>query len=248
LMKLTIIGCSDAFSTGGRYHSCYLLDTSEGRLMIDCGANAPLALKRAGISLSSIDAIIISHCHGDHFGGLPFLYLEKIFAERSSAPLEILGPPGIEARTTALLECLYPAMTQHPKAFDAVYRELSPGMRSAWRGLTIDAYEADHFSGTPSLALGIAGGGRRFGFSGDSGWCEGVVAAGRDSHLYLIECTYYSTKGAMHLDYLTLATKFSEIGAERYLLTHLGQEMLNAAGLIDPSKCTLAEDGLAVMV
>src|SRR5271166_2102548 len=97
-MKLTIIGCSDAFNSGGRYHSCYLLDTSKGRLMIDCGANSPLGLKRLGIPFSSVDTVVISHCHGDHFGGLPFLLLDKMFIERDAKPLQILGPPGIESR------------------------------------------------------------------------------------------------------------------------------------------------------
>jgi len=114
-MQLTVIGCSDAFSSGGRYHSSYLLDTSKGRLLLDCGANSPLALKRAGITISSIDAVAISHCHGDHFGGLPFLFLDKMFMERGSKPLEILGPPGIQARTEALLECLYPAIKDLPR-------------------------------------------------------------------------------------------------------------------------------------
>ena len=87
-MRLTVIGCSDAFGSGGRYHSCYLLDTAQGRLMLDCGANSPLALKRAGIALTSIDAIVISHCHGDHFGGVPFLFLERMFVERGPKPVE----------------------------------------------------------------------------------------------------------------------------------------------------------------
>ena len=87
-MRLTVIGCSDAFGSGGRYHSCYLLDTAQGRLMLDCGANSPLALKRAGIALTSIDAIAISHCHGDHFGGVPFLFLERMFMERGPKPIE----------------------------------------------------------------------------------------------------------------------------------------------------------------
>ena len=90
-MKLTIIGSSDAFGSGGRFHSSYLLETSKGRLLLDCGANSPLALKRAGVTISSIDAVAISHCHGDHFGGLPFLFLDKMFMERGSKPLENLG-------------------------------------------------------------------------------------------------------------------------------------------------------------
>jgi ribonuclease BN (tRNA processing enzyme) len=245
-MKLTIIGCSDAFSSGGRYHSCYLLDTSAGRLMIDCGASAPLALKRAGVKLSSVDAILISHCHGDHFAGLPFLYLDKLFLERSSNALEILGPPGIEARSTALFECLYPRILEMPRNFALSYREVPPGETTLWRGLPINAYEVDHFSGSPSLAVSIADEERRFSFSGDSGWCPGVEAAGRGSHLYLIECTTYNTKTGVHLDYLTLASRFAEIGAERYLLTHMSEEMLNAASNIDREKCILAQDGLSL--
>lgn len=89
-MRLTVVGCSDAFGSGGRYHSCYLLDTAHGRLMLDCGANSPLALKRAGIALASVDAIVISHCHGDHFGGVPFLFLERMFMERGPKPVEFL--------------------------------------------------------------------------------------------------------------------------------------------------------------
>jgi ribonuclease BN (tRNA processing enzyme) len=247
-MKLTVIGCSDAFGSGGRYQSCYLLDTSNGRLMLDCGVTSPLALKRAGIKLSSIDAIVISHCHGDHFGGLPFLFLDRMFMERGTKPFEIYGPPGIERRTKDLLEALYPSIGSLPRSFDIVYRELEPGRTSAWRGVGIAAHEVEHFSGSPSLALALSDSEKRFSFSGDSGWCEGVIEAGRGADLYLIECTTFSTKTAMHLDYLTLASKFDKIGAKRYLLTHMSAEMLDASHGIDTKLCILAEDGLSIEI
>ena len=248
-MKLTVIGCSDAFSSGGRFHSCYLLDTDEGRLMIDCGANAPLALKRAGIALSSVDAILISHCHGDHYGGLPFLFLEKMFVERGPKPIEILGPAGIEGRTAALMEAMYPTtLSSAPKDFALVYREFKPAETLSWRGLQITAHEVMHFSGSPSLALRVSDGVKEFAFSGDTTWCDGVNEAGRGTDLYLIECTLFSTKSGVHLDYLTLAEKFETIGAKRYLLTHMSPEMLAATGKIDQGRCLLAEDGLSVDV
>ncbi len=247
-MKLTILGCGDAFSSGGRYHSSYLLETSKGRLLLDCGANSPLALRRAGITISSIDAVIISHCHGDHFGGLPFLFLDKMFMERGSKPLEILGPPGIAARTEALLECLYPSIKDLPRKFEIVYAELPPGAVTPWRSLPIRAFEVDHFSGTPSLALSFPDEGRVFSFSGDSTWCSGVIEAGRGADLYLIECSYFTRKSSMHLDYGTLAAKFAEIGAKRYLLTHMGEEMLAALDKIDTRRCIPAEDGLIVTI
>jgi ribonuclease BN (tRNA processing enzyme) len=247
-MKLTIIGCGDAFGSGGRFHSSYLLETSKGRLLLDCGANSPLALKRSGLTVASIDAVVISHCHGDHFGGLPFLFLDKLFMERGSKPLEILGPPGIAARTEALLECLYPAIKDLPRTFELVFHELPPGEVTPWRGLPIRAFEVAHASGSPSLALSFADEGRRFAFSGDASWCDGVTLAGRAADLYLIECTYFSTRSSMHLDYLTLAAKFAEIGAGRYLLTHMSEEMLAARDNIDATRCIAAEEGLSVEV
>jgi ribonuclease BN (tRNA processing enzyme) len=247
-MKLTIAGCSDAFGSGGRFHSCYVLDTSKGRILLDCGANSPLALKRAGITVSSIDTIIISHCHGDHFGGLPFLFLERMFIERGPKPIEIVGPPGIKERSEALFECVYPSLNTLQRDFEISYKELVPRSRAAWRDLPIKTYEVDHYSGTPSLALSLTDEGRIFGFSGDSGWCDGVIEAGRGADLFMTECTFFSTQAAMHLDYLTLAARFSEIGAKRYVLTHMGEEMLASLDKIDTSRCIAAEDGLSLTV
>ena len=245
-MKLNVIGCGDAFGSGGRFHSCYLLETSKGRLLLDCGANSPLALKRAGLTVADMDAVVISHCHGDHFGGLPFLFLDKMFMDRGSGPLEILGPPGIGERTEALLDCLYPKIKDLPRKFELNFIELPPGRETVWRGLPIRAFEVVHPSGSPSLALSFADGGKRFAFSGDSSWCDAVIEAGRGADLYLIECTFHAMKSNMHLDYLTLASKFGEIGASRYLLTHMSEEMLAAQGGIDTARCIAAYEGLTV--
>jgi ribonuclease BN (tRNA processing enzyme) len=247
-MKLDVIGCGDAFGSGGRFHSCYMLQASKGRLLLDCGANSPLALKRAGLTIADADAVVISHCHGDHFGGLPFLFLDKMFMGQGSGPLEVLGPPGIQARTEALLECLYPAIKDLPRKFDLKFTELPPGRETVWRGLPIRAFEVIHPSGSPSLALSFEDEGRRFSFSGDASWCDAVTLAGRAADLYLIECTYYGFKSSMHLDYLTLASKFEEIGAGRYLLTHMGEEMLASQSKIDTRHCIAAYEGLSVEV
>ncbi|MFT4077903.1 MBL fold metallo-hydrolase [Rhodomicrobium sp.] len=247
-MDLTVIGCGDAFASGGRFNSCYLLDTSHGRLMIDCGATSPHALKKAGIRAADVDAILISHCHGDHFGGLPSLILERMFIDRSDKPMEILGPPGIENRFGNLMECVYPGILGGKKGFEILFRDLNPGFAVEWRGLLIEAFEVDHFSGSPSLALSVSDGDKQFSFSGDSGFCGGVIAAGRGADLYLVECSTYSTRVDMHLDYLRLAAKFPSIGAKRYLLTHMSDEMLAALGHIDTRVCMVADDGLKVTI
>jgi len=247
-MELTVIGCGDAFGSGSRYNSCYLLDTTQGRLMFDCGSTSPHALKRAGVRVSTIDAVVISHCHGDHFGGLPALLLERMFVDQAEKPLEILGPPGIQKRFEDLMECVYPGILQVPMPFEILFRELYPGFASEWRGLLIEAFEVNHYSGSPSLALSLREEEKQFSFSGDSGFCRGVIEAGRGSDLYLVECSTYSTRVDMHLDYLTLSSKFSAIGAKLYVLTHMSDEMIDALDHIDKSLCIAAEDGMKVTI
>ena len=75
-----------------------------------------------------------------------------------------------------------------------------------------------------------------------------MTQAGRAADLYLIECTYFSTRSSMHLDYQTLASKFGDIGAKRYLLTHMSEEMLAARDKIDATRCIAAEEGLSLEI
>lgn len=243
-MQLTVVGCGDAFSAGGRYQSCYLLDHAGGRLMIDCGATSLLALKRAGIALGSIDAILISHLHGDHMGGLPYLFINAVFIDRRTKPLPIIGPRGTRERIETLIEAVYPDGLSNKRAFDMTFTELEAGVEAAIHGMNVLPVEMQHASGAPALGFRITNGGKTFAFSGDTGWCDGVVTVGRGADLYLIECSTYDMKLRMHLDYRTIADHFETIGARRYLLTHMSDDMLASAGRIDRDRCRMAEDGL----
>jgi ribonuclease BN (tRNA processing enzyme) len=75
-MKLTIVGSGDAFGSGGRFNTCFWLETANGTLLVDCGASSLVALKARGLDHARVDGIVLSHLHGDHFGGLPFLLLD----------------------------------------------------------------------------------------------------------------------------------------------------------------------------
>jgi ribonuclease BN (tRNA processing enzyme) len=93
-MRLTIAGSGDAFGSGGRLNTCFWLETAKGMLLVDCGASALPALKACKLDPNKIDAVVLSHLHGDHFGGLPFLLLDAQFLSRREKPLLIAGPPG----------------------------------------------------------------------------------------------------------------------------------------------------------
>ncbi len=72
-MRITIVGCGDAFGSGGRFNTCVFLEPAKGTLLVDFGASSLVALKARGLDPDRIDGIVLSHLHGDHFGALPFL-------------------------------------------------------------------------------------------------------------------------------------------------------------------------------
>jgi len=248
-MRLTILGSGDAFSAGGRLPSCYFVETDQAAFLLDCGPAILPALKQQGRSTNDFDTIVISHLHGDHFGGLPFLLIDAIYPAKRTKPLTLVGPPGLEARFRLACEVFYPRVLDTPRAFALDFVELLPEARreiEALPGVAITPLEVNHFSGSPSYALRFEAEGKVFAFSGDAGWGDNVVKAGQGADLYLMECYHYDLKLNMHMDYVTIAAHFGAIGARQILLTHMSEPMLARVGEIDTSRCKAAEDGMVI--
>lgn len=246
-MKLTVIGSGDAFSAGGRHQSCYMVDAGGSRYLMDCGATSMLAMRRAGLAPGGIRAIFISHLHGDHFGGLPFLFIDALFISRRAEPLVIAGPPGIEARFWLAMAAMYPGMEAVERQFELRFVELRPGAPAAVEGMEVQVFEMRHVPGETCYALRLRHGGKTLAYTGDTGWTEDVIAAGRGADLYLMECYQYDFRLDMHMDYARIAEQADAIGAKRILLTHMGEAMLARRGDVD-GRFMLAEDGITVEV
>lgn len=71
--EITILGSGAATPTLNRMSSAQVLKTEQKTYLIDCGEGTQMQLLRYGISLLKIDAIFITHLHGDHYLGLPGL-------------------------------------------------------------------------------------------------------------------------------------------------------------------------------
>ena len=56
------------------------------------------------------DAILLTHLHGDHCGGVPFLLVDAMLAAKRTRPPTIAGPAGTQARLQAICEALFPGM------------------------------------------------------------------------------------------------------------------------------------------
>ena len=152
-MRLRVIGSGDAFGSGGRFNTCFMLETAKGVLLVDFGASSLVALKAHGIDPLLIDGIVISHLHGDHFGALPFLLLDGQFLARRERPLTIAGPPGSRARINQLLEVFFPRSTSLKWRFPWQVVEIEIGRETEILGHSVLTAEVIHRSGAPSTGV-----------------------------------------------------------------------------------------------
>src|SRR5262245_21500191 len=153
-LRLRFIGSGDAFGSGGRFQTCLCLEAAGGRVLMDCGATSLVALKRAGIDPASVGVALLSHLHGDHFGGVPFLILDGQFQHRERA-LTLAGPPGTSARVTEAMEALFPGSSSVSRRFRTELVELTANTPIAIGAMTITGVPVDHPSGAPAYALRV---------------------------------------------------------------------------------------------
>ncbi len=243
-MKLTIVGCGDAWGTNGRSHTCFRLDAGGRCVLVDFGASAIVAWHKMGFDLLHIDAVVISHLHGDHFGGLPFLLLQSQFEVRRTQPLLIVGPPGLRARLEQAIEVFFPGIPIHGWRFDWRVEEIEPGSRMDVAGLALETTRVVHQSGGPSTGVRLAGGGKTFAYSGDSEWTPALsqIAAGAD--FFIVECYSGGRSVPGHLSWPELRAHLPDLKAKRIAVTHMSDSSLARTGEFEASGVIVLDDGL----
>ncbi len=242
-MELQFLGSGDAFGSGGRFNTCFLVRDRQGAFLIDCGASSMIALRKFGVDPNTIRAVVISHLHGDHFGGLPFFILDSQLVSRRTAPLVIAGPPGLRRRLDTAMETFFPGSTRVERRFVVDVREMQPREAHGVEGIEVTPYLMKHPCGAPPCALRIAVDGKIVCYSGDTEWVEELAEAARGADLFVAEAYFTDKAIKFHLDYATLAAHLPAIGARRVIVTHMSPDMLGRCGTLG---CEAAEDGMVV--
>jgi len=244
-MKLHILGCGDAFGSGGRNQSGYLVEATDKRFLLDCGPTTLLALKRAGFDPRRLDAILLSHLHGDHFGGIAFFFIEYLFLQPRLDPLVIAGPPGTEGKVRALFEVMYGGGATEKEIPPTRFVVLRPDEPAELNGIAVAPFRVPHQSDAISLGLKVSCQGKTILFSGDSLWTERFVELGDGVDLFLCECSFFYEQPGMHVNYQALAADLGRMGCKQLVLTHLGEEMLSHRNEIATK---VAEDGMVLEI
>ena len=244
--NITFLGTGDAFGHGGRLQPCILVETPSCRFLMDCGATATLAMHRYGIDPNHIELILISHLHGDHFGGIPYFILDAQLHSKRRSPLTIAGPEGTGARLKDAMEVLFPGSLQYQaKIFPGsggtpTGHPLVPS-RSDGPFIESDSCQRQSGPGFPhrrGLQKTIA-------YTGDTEWFDGLIPILKNADLLIAESYFYEKPIKFHLNYRTLMDYLPLLKPGKLLLTHMSRDMLDRLDEIDAEA---AHDGLEIRI
>jgi ribonuclease BN (tRNA processing enzyme) len=242
-VTVRVLGCGDAFASGGRLQTCFFLDAEPDRLLIDCGATAMVGMRQFGVDPGLVDSVLLSHLHGDHFAGVPFLLLEAQFVSQRTRPLVLAGPTGTRDRVFQALEVLFPGSSKLAWRFPLEIVELEAGRTDRFGAVSVLPFEVLHPSGAPAFALRLCCGDQVIAYSGDTEWIETLPEIARDADLFILECFAYAPRSKFHLDFQTLRARWPELRARRTVLTHMSQDMLEHLDRVDVET---AHDGMLI--
>jgi ribonuclease BN (tRNA processing enzyme) len=244
-VTVRFLGSGDAFGSGGRFQACIHVRSADSSVLLDCGASSLIAMRRFGVEPNDIDAILVSHLHGDHFGGIPFFILDGQFLSKREQPLLIAGPPGIEQRVRLAQEALFTGSSQTQQNYEMRYMEWHDRRKETIDGLAVTPFEVQHASGAPPFAVRVEVNGKTIAYSGDTEWTETLVEVADGADLFICEANFYDKKIKFHLDYETLAAHRGELRCKRLVLTHMNNEMLARLPGLDVEA---AEDGYEILL
>jgi ribonuclease BN (tRNA processing enzyme) len=244
-VNVQFLGSGDAFGSGGRFQTCIYVRSEETHVLIDCGASSLVAMKRFGVDPSLIDTILLTHLHGDHFGGLPFFIMDARYGSGRRKPLVVAGPPGLEERIKEAMEVLYPGSYQTQEEYALEFVELTEEVATTLDSIEVTAYSVVHPSGAPSYALRVACGGKVVSYSGDTEWTDALIPTARGADLFICDCYFFEEGNWYHLDYQTIMQHLAELECRRLVVTHMSDEMLRRIKSLDVEG---AEDGKSFLL
>lgn len=242
-MFIRCLGSGNAFGDGGRFQTCYYLRHAGKGVMLDCGASTSTAMKKQNLSEADVDVILITHLHGDHFGGLPFLLCEIVAMNRRMKPLAIIGPEGLKKRTIDSLDCLYPGIELEGGP-TVMFHSYSTGFRFLHDDISITPYRAIHSEGTNPHMLRIEWNGIVVAYTGDTQWTDDIIPLSDGADLFICEASAFRKPAYNHLSVEELSANRERLRAKRIVLTHPGPETLSN---LDGIPFELAMDGDILM-
>jgi ribonuclease BN (tRNA processing enzyme) len=184
-------------------------------------------LRRCGIRVESLDAVLISHFHADHTFGWPFLLLE-LLRHRGDSPLSIVGPPEVEAflADMTILAGVPDILEAARQGLQLRYVEVDGAWQTAGP-VRFRAVEVEHVPHLRCFGYLLEREGRTIGYSGDTRPCAGLDELASAADVLVLECNGRHP-WPTHMDAEAVRDLRRRFPDTRYVLTHLGDDVVPA--------------------
>jgi len=177
-MRVMFAGVGEAFDET-LSNTTLLVDSGTSTILLDCGFTAASAFWSVAEKPLELDALYITHFHGDHYFGIPAL-LVRFVEEGRTKRLTIHGQPGIEDRVLRLMEMAYSNVMARAE-FDIFYIECDPGQDFKHAGFRFRFAMNDH--PMPCLSVRLDCGDKSIFYSGDGRPTEATRALAKGCDL-----------------------------------------------------------------
>jgi ribonuclease BN (tRNA processing enzyme) len=234
-LEFAFIGSGNAFARG-RYWSSFLLN---GRYLFDAPPTVVPHLNKMGLPLEDIEVVFISHFHGDHLFGLPFLLLEFAEATPRTKDLTIVGPRDIQERVEVITQAGFPNVTFKDAGYHLRYLEAADGREERLAleddSLIFKALQVVHSSELECYGFRVQTGDRILAYSGDAALSDALVELADGADAFVVECSCWEGHCGPHLspkDIVELRRRITP--STTFILTHLdaGQPDLGLEGVL----------------
>ncbi|MBW3623492.1 MAG: MBL fold metallo-hydrolase [Armatimonadetes bacterium] len=251
-ITVTFVGSAPVVPEVGQDTASFVLN---GRILVDCGWHAALEMRRYGILPLDIEALFLTHCHHDHYMGLPMLLFYRAMRGKDRPPLRIYGPAE-ELEEVVELSRRFLRPERFPEAFPQVeLHPLSPGQLVEEGEMAIRTARATHPVPALSYRFEDRSSGAVVAYSGDTGYEPSLAMFFRDADLLIHEASLAPGQtdrgGYGHASPEEAARIARDAGAERLALIHYlqsnGEAILTAARSVFV-ETVLAEEGLILRI
>lgn len=243
---IRVLGSGNAFNIDGRGSACLWVESDPvPPFLVDVGPTAMSAMQRADLDCSRVDRVFLTHLHGDHTAGWPFLLLHLSVLGRRSRPLDVFGPVGTRRVLEALTELCYGEILAD-LGFEVRYHELAVERSreiEAGEGLLFDTFPMEHHE--TSIGLLFRVGGTRIGVSGDTAWCPALERLGQDSDVLFVECTSMERQAPGHIFLSELRERRDRLGSGACVVVHLTDGVAGALARDPLPGVIAAHDGMS---